>query len=108
MNKNLIASVAFGLSIFLFLVLVIPQYDGIRGTNAAIGERELILLERTAAIERVRSLDRQVTERQADINKIVVFLPEDKQIDQILSSIEQVSQQSGLQLVTITSSDATS
>ena len=104
MNKDLIASMVLGLSIFLFFILVIPQYDGLRGVNAALEEREQLLIERNAAIAKVKSLDSQIQGRQSDINKILVFLPDNKQIDQLLSSIEQASQQAGLQLISLSSS----
>ena len=106
MNKDMIAAGILAFSAFLFFVLVMPQYDRISLTRAALEEREFIYADRAVAIEKVKSLDRQLQERSGDIDKILIFLPEGKQIDQLLSSIDQVSQQSGIQLTTLVSSDA--
>lgn len=89
----------------MFFVLVVPQYDAIKIVKEAIKSRQLLLTERTAIFDNVRELDRQAQTRQADINMIKAFIPERKQIDEVVSSMQKITEQSGLQLSSLTTSE---
>lgn len=104
MQKNALAAIIFALASFLFFVLVLPEYDAIRVVREAVSSRQLLLEERSALLKNVLELNRQATARQSDINKIKSFLPERKQIDEIVSSLQKITEQSGLQLSSLTTS----
>ncbi len=108
MQKNTIAAIIFSITSFLFFVLVLPQYDAIKLTGDAIKSRQALLDQKTAALNNVKKLDSQVKSRQADIAKIKTFIPERKQTDEIVSSINKIAEQSGVQLSSLTTSDVTS
>ncbi len=105
MQKNTIAAILFSFVIFMFFVLVMPQYDAIKTARDAVNSEQALLDERKGIFEKIQELNRQAQSRQADINKIKVFIPEQKQIDQIVSSMEKITEQSGLQLSALTTSE---
>src|SRR3990167_8719975 len=96
MQKNTIASIIFALAFFLFFVLVLPQYDSIKAAREAVELRQNVLTERTAALNKVKELEVQTRARQSDINKIHSFLPERKQIDEIVMSIKEITELTGM------------
>ncbi len=104
MSKSLIASIIFAAGAFAFFILVLPQFDSISNTRTALKLRQSLLEEKRAELDNVSELGKQYGTRQADINKIVVFMPAQKRIDQIVSSIQQIAGQAGLNLTTITTS----
>jgi Tfp pilus assembly protein PilO len=102
MNKTLVASIIFAAGAFAFFVLVLPQFNSISGARAALETRQSLLKEKEAALENVNELGKQYEARQADIGKIVTFMPTQKRTDQIVSSVQQITGQAGLNLTTIT------
>lgn len=108
MEKNTLAAIISAVAIFAFFALVLPQYDAIKAIREAINSRQVILNERTAESSNVRDLDGEVKSRQSDINKIKSFLPERKQVDGLVSSIQNMVESSGVQLVGMTVGDVAS
>ncbi|MBI2063354.1 MAG: type 4a pilus biogenesis protein PilO [Candidatus Yanofskybacteria bacterium] len=102
MEKNTLAAIIFSLGLLLLFVLVMPQYDAIKVTKEAVNSRKVVLKETAFVFEKIQELNRQAQSRQADINKIKVFIPEKKQIDEVVSSIQKITEQSGLQLSVLT------
>ncbi len=98
MNKDIIASIIFAVGCFLFFAIIVPQYETIADIRAVIVERQDLLVQRTIWRENVKNILAQYQSRQVDIDKLGLLLPEIKQIDQIISSLDPLSQQSGLQL----------
>ena len=92
MQKNTLAAIIFSAAFFLVFVLVLPQYDSIKTAKGALTTRRNLLAERTAVVNKIVEAQKQVQSRQADINKIKSFLPERKQIDEVVSSIQNISE----------------
>jgi len=97
-NKNFIASLIFGVGCFLFFAIALPQYDALANIRALIKERQELLAQRTAMLDNVKELIKQYQARKTDIDKLVLLLPPQKQIDQVISSIQTAAQQTGMQL----------
>ena len=105
MQKPTLSALIFAFVFFLFFVLVLPEYDAIKVAKEALESRRLLLSERTTLLNNVLELDGQAQSRQADIGKIKAFLPERKQADEIVSSIQKITEQSGLQLSGLSTSE---
>ena len=101
-NKSLIASIILAAGAFAFFVLVLPEFTSIQNANAALKTRQLLIEEKKAGLKIVGELDEQYKARQTDIDRIVIFVPEQKRIDQIVSSVQQIASQAGLSLAGIT------
>lgn len=107
MSKTLIASIIFAAGAFMFFVLVLPEFNAISNAKAALETRQLLLEERTAELKKVAEFEEQYMARQADIDKLTVMLPEKKRIDEVVSSIQQITSQSGLNLISMTTAGLT-
>lgn len=99
MNKNIFAALITAVAAALVFVVVVPEYDAIVDARTAIEERRTTLADRQASLQNVKTLDGQYRQRQNDIKRVLSFLPETKQNDQIVSSVEAATIQSGIQLV---------
>jgi len=106
MSKNTIVAIIFAIASFLFFVLVLPQYDAVRFVGDAIRSRQALLDQKTASFNNVKKLDSLIKSRREDISKIKSFMPERKQADEIVSSIQKITEQSGIQLSSLTTSEA--
>lgn len=98
MNKHIWSAVIVAIAGGLFFVLVLPEFKAISGVREDIKQRKAILAERQSALQNIKTLDSQYNQRQSDIKKVLTFLPEDKRNDEIISSIQAASIQSGIQL----------
>lgn len=108
MQKSTVAAIIFALSFFGLFVLAFPQYDSVTIFKEAVDLRQAALSQRSAQLSKMRELEGQIVARQADINKIKSFLPERKQIDEIVSSLEDITKSSGLQILGMTTAVAPS
>ena len=102
MNRTLIASIIFAAGAFAFFTLALPEFTSVKNARAALRVRQALIEERNAELKNVAELDGQYKARQASIDKLTTFMPEQKRIDQIVSSIQQMANQSGLNLAVIT------
>lgn len=108
MNKNLVATIIVSVGLFLFFAMVMPQYSAISTFRSNLKQEETLYNERTAFLESFKSLNAKVKARQTDINKVVSFLPAGKRSDEIVSSLQEIAQESGLQLTSLSSSNSAS
>lgn len=106
MNRGTLSSIILALTLIVFFVLVMPQYDSIKIFRETVAAREALFAERSAIISRIQELERQAEARQADIDRLTTFMPQGKQMDEIVSSLEKVAANSGMQLTVITTSEA--
>jgi len=107
MNKNILASIIFAAGAFAFFVLALPELNYVSAAREALGTRQSMLVEKQAELGRVGELNNQYEARQSDIDKMMVFLPKQKRIDQIVSSIQQMASQAGLNLTSLTTATST-
>ncbi|MBI4160550.1 MAG: type 4a pilus biogenesis protein PilO [Candidatus Yanofskybacteria bacterium] len=106
MNRSFLATLIASATCILFFVLVMPQYDSIKLFREELKSRHLLLAERKQVAENIKNLERQLEERQPDIDLMASFMPRNKQIDEIISSTENMAATSGVQLNSITFSAA--
>lgn len=107
MNRTLIASIIFAAGAFAFFVLVLPEFTSIRNARAALQVRQGLIEEESVELKNVAELNKQYKARQAGIDKLTTFMPEQKRVDQVVSSIQQIASQTGLSLATMTTAAAT-
>lgn len=106
MNRALIASIIFAAGAFAFFVLVLPEFTSISNARTALRVRQALIEEKNAELKNVAEIDKQYKARQLGIDKIITFMPEQKRVDQIVSSIQQIANQTGLSLADITTAAA--
>lgn len=101
-NKNYLGIGLIGLALIVFWIFGMPAWDRISLLNDAIAEREDILSSRTDILRKIDDLNKQYQERSSDVAKISSVVPNAKSSAELVSTIEAITQQTGLQLVEIT------
>jgi len=101
-NKNYLGVGLAGLAIIAFWLFGMPTWDRISLLNGAVAEREDILSLRTEILKRIEDLNSQYQQKSSDVSKISSVVPNAKGTAELVSTIEAVTQQAGLQLIEIT------
>ena len=101
-NKNYLGIGLIGLAVIVFWIFVMPVWDRMSLLNGAIAEREEILSSRKEILVRIDELNRQYQERSSDVNRISSVVPNAKSVAELVSTIEAITQQTGVQLVDLT------
>ena len=101
-NKNYIGVGLVGLATIAFWVFGIPTWDRISLLSDAVIAREDMLLSRMEILKKIEDLHNQYQQRSSDVSKISSVVPNAKGTAELISTIETVTQQAGLQLVEIT------
>jgi Tfp pilus assembly protein PilO len=100
-NKNYLGVGLIGLTMIVFWIFGMPAWDRISLLNDAIAEREDILSSRTEILRKIEDLNKQYQQRTADVSKISSVVPNTKSAAEIVSTIEAITQQTGMQLIEI-------
>ena len=101
-NKNYLGVGLVALAIISFWLLIMPSWDRISLLNMAIAERENIIVSRADILKKIDDLNRQYKERSSDVSRISSVVPNAKNIAELVSTIEAITQQTGIQIVEIT------
>lgn len=101
-NKNYLGVGLVGLTIIVFWLFVMPVWSRMSMLNDAIAEREDVLSSREDILRRIDDLNRQYQERFSDVGRISSVVPNTKNTAELVSTIETISQQTGMQLIEIT------
>ena len=104
-NKNYLGAVLAGLAVIVFWILTMPIWDRMSLLNEAIAGRNDILASRKDLLKKVDELNAQYRERTSDVSKISSIVPSSKSAAELVSTLEAISQQSGMQLVEVVMSD---
>lgn len=103
-NKNYLGIILVGLAIIIFWVFILPIWDRISLLNEAIPERENMLSSTREILKKIDELNTQYQERSSDVARISSVVPNAKSSAELVSTVEAISQQTGLQLVEIITS----
>ncbi|MGD0977038.1 MAG: type 4a pilus biogenesis protein PilO [Minisyncoccia bacterium] len=98
MNKDIIASIIFGASCFIFFWLAVPVYDNILDIKSATADMQSLLSERTTLRQNVSNLMQQYESRSAEIAKLMMFLPNQSRLDQIIETLQSTAGSTGIQM----------
>jgi len=95
------------LACFGFFVMVLPMYNDITQAREDLAIRRERLKERTELVNKVDQLNSEYQKYADQIKKLDKLIPEKKQADQIISSLQEIANQSGLNMTEIAVADST-
>lgn len=101
-NKNYLGVSLVGLAIIVFWIFGMPAWNKLSLLNDAIAKRESILSAKEDVLKKIEELEKEYRERAGDVAKISSVIPGTKNTAEFVSTVEAISQQTGLQLVEIT------
>ena len=91
-----------GLAIIAFWIFGMPAWDRSSLLKDAIAEREDILSAREEVLKKIEDLNEQYRNRANDVARISSIVPGTKGVAELVSTIEAITQQTGIQLTEIT------
>ena len=101
-DKNYIGAGLIALALIGAWGWILPEYNKISELNVALEERQELYDSRSAIIKRIQDLNKEYQQKAADVTKISSVLPNKKSLAEIVSAVDKLSAQSGLQLVSAT------
>ncbi|MEK7579583.1 MAG: type 4a pilus biogenesis protein PilO [Patescibacteria group bacterium] len=96
MNQKLTSAIVAAASILIFFFLVMPSFDKTLMIRASMKDREDILREAEQISKKIVDLDREIESRRQEVEKLDRLLPAEKEIPELLSSIESIVSASGM------------
>ena len=81
-----------------FFVLVLPAYDGVSSRRTALAERNDLITEQTATVAKLADLNKQYAARAGDIKQFSYVVPSGKNTADLVSMLQALVSQNGLQL----------
>ena len=100
-TRTYIGAALIGLAGILFWLLAMPLYDNVSAEHDALSQRSGIIQNRAAIIANISALTKQYTARAADIDRFTSIVPVTKSAPELISSLQALASQNGLQLTTI-------
>lgn len=100
-NRVYIGACVIALAGILFWVLVLPTYDTIMAQRVALEERDVLLADRGKIIANINAHAQQYAEHSADIQRFSSIVPAQKSVPEIVSALERLASQNGLQLTSL-------
>ena len=100
-SRTYIGALLIAVGGILFWTLLMPSYDNMMAQRDAIGERADIIKNRTEIINNINALTKQYADRSSDIIRFSSIVPAKKSAPEIISAIQALATQNGLQLSTI-------
>ena len=85
----------------LFWVLLMPIYDNVMAQRDAIAERAGIIQNRADIIANIKTLTEQYAQRSTDIARFASIVPAVKSAPELISSLQALATQNGLQITTL-------
>ena len=106
LSRTYIGAFLVAIAGILFWTLLMPAYDNVMAQRDAIAERADILKDRSDIIANINALAQEYAKRSTDIARFTSIVPAQKSAPEIISSIQALATQNGLQLNTIVLSGA--
>ena len=98
-NKNYVGAGLIALALIGVWGWILPEYNKISELNIALNERQELYDSRSAIVKKIQDLNKEYQKRAADITRISSVLPSKKSLAEIVSAIDTLSIQNGLQLI---------
>ncbi len=86
----------------IFWTFLLPTYDNVMDQRNALTERATLLNDRQAIINKINDMAKEYATRATDITRFTSIIPAKKSAPELVSSIQALATQNGLQLTTIT------
>ena len=107
LSRTYIGACLIAIAGILFWTLLMPAYDNVMAQREAIAQRTDIIKSRTDIINNIKTLTQEYTDRSTDIARFASIVPAQKSAPELISSLQALATQNGLQLTTFALSGGT-
>ena len=96
--KKLIGAGTASIGFILFSFLVLPLFQVLADTREAIQSKQDILDQRKDILAKIADLKKKIDSRKTEIGQLASVLPTEKKTQEIVVNIEDMANQSGIEL----------
>lgn len=107
-NKNYIGATLISISLFGLIALAWPEYSSISIIRAGIIEMEKNKAMATTALENIKNIKKEYESRGPIVAKVTKLIPQRKNTEEIISTIESIISITGVRLSRLAVGDAKS
>ncbi len=100
-TRPYVGAIIIAVAFLAFWVVSMPLYDKVTANREALAERTTLLEGRSAIIASIRAITKQYIEHSADVERFASIVPPQKSAAEIVSAIETLATQNGVQLTTL-------
>jgi len=97
-RKNTIGAILIAVAALVFWVFDLVMYKQIPIFDSAISEHQAVLQKRKDAQQNIQSLYGTYQNRLSEIQKFLSIVPEGKEIAELISALETIAVQSGIEI----------
>lgn len=101
MSKEILGALIISLALFCFAGFVYPEIGDTLDIKDQLSLEKTTLSAMELGKQNIETLKKQLNERANDVSRVSLFLPEDKQVEFVITSVEQASIESGMSLASI-------
>ncbi|MBP9822180.1 MAG: type 4a pilus biogenesis protein PilO [Candidatus Pacebacteria bacterium] len=98
LSKTYTGSILIAIAGILFWVLLMPAYDGIKAKREAVTQRDARIADQQAILDNIKALSDQYSQKADVIKRFQQVVPAMKSAPELISSIQALATQNGLQL----------
>lgn len=95
-RKKLIGAVFISGSLTAFIAFILPRFDAIQETRAAIEIREGQVADKKKFVEKMIELKKLIEARQDDLSKVGSFISSGKQTQNVVVNLEEIAREAGV------------
>lgn len=96
--KNLIGAVLIAIAVFLFWVLILPDYYEEAYLKSAAESRLIDFETKRDVISKVEKLDKEYQSRYAELKRLSMVIPTEKNIEEMITMFEKIFSVAGVPL----------
>ncbi|MEK7645547.1 MAG: type 4a pilus biogenesis protein PilO [Patescibacteria group bacterium] len=101
LSRTYVGAFLVAIAGIIFWILLMPTYDNVMAQREAIAQRTDIIKTKSDIIANINALTKEYADRSVDIARFALMVPAAKSAPELVSSIEALATQNGLQLKTI-------
>ena len=103
--KNIIGSVFIAIAVLVFWVFILPGYEKQSYFKSSDEIRSSAIDLKSELIQKVADLNKEYQDKFSELKRLSLVVPDEKNIAEVITGIEDISSQSGIHLSDFTVSD---
>jgi Tfp pilus assembly protein PilO len=100
-NRAYVGASLIAIAGILFWVFLMPLYDNVMAQRDALADRATILENRNTILTNISALTKQYADRSSEIQRFASIVPAQKSVAELVSSVQALASQNGLQLTSL-------
>src|SRR3990167_222755 len=107
-NQDLIGGLLISAACFLSFYFVIQTYNQMGQLRALLEERRAMLVSRTEIVNKILKFKDEYQSKLSEIDKISTAIPSEKRVAELISTLEAISNGSGMPMSELSISENSS